>query len=459
MSRRHAELVADIDARTVHIRDIGSLLGTYVNDESRRIDKDTTCQLCDGDLVRFGSTIFRGASSSHQLCVRVRIEYLDRVSIAHCTARRVSSPEDTEDSDGDDPRVAAIDSTRSGVGAKVSRPEVIDLTSPSPTRSAILPATTRGSRRLALSPVFRQGTEAEGFRGYAEDGDLDGSDAESDNLSEAQGFATSSDSEGDQRDVWSDGYSSDEESLAEDSDGQSLWGAERDDLDVEDDLDADSAAAPAPNDAPLMTSYSRPPGAACIHPPLPAVAPLASGNNTVTAKSSLSSLERHVVEVMGANTGARDCSEVRQVDESPAVHQETSKRYQSPSDMPVAPEASAPACRAHVRTSAVAKRKAADMSTVRADAAWRSAQSPRSTGKEDGAFQTAAIDGRRSLEAADQRLVSLPPASRPHSTDDEQRPKKKARAIAERVGYAALGGATVGVVMLGSLIRTAPSLL
>lgn len=55
--------------------------------------------------------------------------------------------------------------------------------------------------------------------------------------------------------------------------------------------------------------------------------------------------------------------------------------------------------------------------------------------------------------------VSLPsPPTTPQDRDRaDARPSKKIRKIAERVGYAALGGATVGAMVFTSLIYTAPS--
>lgn len=53
-------------------------------------------------------------------------------------------------------------------------------------------------------------------------------------------------------------------------------------------------------------------------------------------------------------------------------------------------------------------------------------------------------------------LLPSPPPS-PEETVGVERPTKRMKAIAERVGYAALGGATVGAMVLTSLIYTAPS--
>lgn len=50
-----------------------------------------------------------------------------------------------------------------------------------------------------------------------------------------------------------------------------------------------------------------------------------------------------------------------------------------------------------------------------------------------------------------------PPTTPNEQTDPEPRPNKRVKRIAERVGFAALGGATVGALVLSSLIYTAPS--
>lgn len=56
----------------------------------------------------------------------------------------------------------------------------------------------------------------------------------------------------------------------------------------------------------------------------------------------------------------------------------------------------------------------------------------------------------------DQTPLPSPPPSPEEVTTLEQRPTKKIKRIAERVGYAALGGVSVGAMVLTSLIYTAP---
>lgn len=57
----------------------------------------------------------------------------------------------------------------------------------------------------------------------------------------------------------------------------------------------------------------------------------------------------------------------------------------------------------------------------------------------------------------DQKSLPSPPPSPEEVTTLEQRPTKKIKRIAERVGYAALGGVSVGAMVLTSLIYTAPN--
>lgn len=59
--------------------------------------------------------------------------------------------------------------------------------------------------------------------------------------------------------------------------------------------------------------------------------------------------------------------------------------------------------------------------------------------------------------SSDQIPLPSPPPSLRESASPEQRPTKKIKKIAERVGYAALGGVSVGAMVLTSLIYTAPS--
>ncbi|KAK8004965.1 hypothetical protein PG990_011002 [Apiospora arundinis] len=65
MSRTHAELVANMEKKTVSIKDIGSLHGTFIikkdipNSETR-VAEDTPTELISGDNIRFGVEILRG---------------------------------------------------------------------------------------------------------------------------------------------------------------------------------------------------------------------------------------------------------------------------------------------------------------------------------------------------------------------------------------------------------------
>lgn len=91
------------------------------------------------------------------------------------------------------------------------------------------------------------------------------------------------------------------------------------------------------------------------------------------------------------------------------------------------------------------KRKAAAISTVtQAEEMWQ--------------------DEQRNEDSTKDPVVQpiSPPASPPGSnsqvlSEPSSRPAKRMRRIAERVGYAALGGATVGAMIVTSLIYTAPS--
>ncbi|KAK4229626.1 hypothetical protein QBC38DRAFT_98008 [Podospora fimiseda] len=70
MSRKHAEIVVDLDREMVAIKDEGSLHGTYVNDKTR-VDQELR-KLQVGDKITFGTSIFRGSSEFSPAVAYVR---------------------------------------------------------------------------------------------------------------------------------------------------------------------------------------------------------------------------------------------------------------------------------------------------------------------------------------------------------------------------------------------------
>lgn len=61
--------------QAVEIRDLGSLHGTYINDEQDRIAADSPRQLRNGDQIRFGVSLQRNGESFSPLKVKVGIEF------------------------------------------------------------------------------------------------------------------------------------------------------------------------------------------------------------------------------------------------------------------------------------------------------------------------------------------------------------------------------------------------
>ncbi|KAK3685868.1 hypothetical protein B0T22DRAFT_232993 [Podospora appendiculata] len=78
MSRQHAEIIADMEEKSVQVRDLGSLHGTYINNESNRLERDELRGLKDGDKLRFGVGIWRGSDSFAPTTVKVGIAYNHR---------------------------------------------------------------------------------------------------------------------------------------------------------------------------------------------------------------------------------------------------------------------------------------------------------------------------------------------------------------------------------------------
>ncbi|KAM0809340.1 hypothetical protein AB5N19_09683 [Seiridium cardinale] len=68
MSREHAELTADFDQKTVLVEDTGSLHGTFRRseheDKEDRICTREKVSLRDGDIIRFGTDIYRGQQTN-----------------------------------------------------------------------------------------------------------------------------------------------------------------------------------------------------------------------------------------------------------------------------------------------------------------------------------------------------------------------------------------------------------
>ncbi len=59
----------------MEIRDLGSLHGTYINDDEERIQRKGVRELKDGDYIKFGVPISRGEEQFQPTKVKVGIEF------------------------------------------------------------------------------------------------------------------------------------------------------------------------------------------------------------------------------------------------------------------------------------------------------------------------------------------------------------------------------------------------
>ncbi|KAI1418415.1 hypothetical protein F5Y13DRAFT_149122 [Hypoxylon sp. FL1857] len=116
MSRQHAELVLDCESvpKTIYIKDIGSLHGTFHTpwDGTRgesRLEQQKPVMLSNGDSLRFGTDIFRGSETFPPCFVdffmigQEQLPHNQSTPIVHLPANRVFTiPDDDLDDDDDD---------------------------------------------------------------------------------------------------------------------------------------------------------------------------------------------------------------------------------------------------------------------------------------------------------------------------------------------------------------------
>ncbi|KLU86499.1 hypothetical protein MAPG_05511, partial [Magnaporthiopsis poae ATCC 64411] len=116
MSRDHAELVADMEAKTVAVRDVGSTHGTFLNDVA--INRNTAHPVKTGDKLRFGVSINRDRDAFTPITVELGIKFANR-----CGPVTFQVPEDSEIEDTQADHVD-VDLTQE------PDTEIVDLTSP-----------------------------------------------------------------------------------------------------------------------------------------------------------------------------------------------------------------------------------------------------------------------------------------------------------------------------------------
>ncbi|KAK1771072.1 hypothetical protein QBC33DRAFT_229729 [Phialemonium atrogriseum] len=98
MSREHAEIVADFNNQVVNLRDLGSLHGTYINDEDERLPVKEPREVHDGDRIRFGVPILRNGEAFTPAKVKVGIAFnRSRVQSAGCSTFAVPEGSDVEE--------------------------------------------------------------------------------------------------------------------------------------------------------------------------------------------------------------------------------------------------------------------------------------------------------------------------------------------------------------------------
>ncbi|KAK0720753.1 hypothetical protein B0H67DRAFT_552875 [Lasiosphaeris hirsuta] len=134
MSRKHAEIVADLRDKKVEIRDLGSLHGTYLNNEVEKIPKNELRELKDGDSIKFGVPVLRGHDTFSPTTVKVGISFdpREQTTAEEKTTTTFQVPEgsddgsDVEDSSSDDSR-SVKENTEPIPGPSMAR-NFIDLT-------------------------------------------------------------------------------------------------------------------------------------------------------------------------------------------------------------------------------------------------------------------------------------------------------------------------------------------
>ncbi|KAL2023797.1 hypothetical protein VTK56DRAFT_1064 [Thermocarpiscus australiensis] len=135
MSRQHAEIVADMEAKRVEVRDLSSLHGTFLNG-SEGICVKGFRELKDGDTLTFGVPIWRGPEKFTPITVKVGISFSDRGGAGTNTFQVPDGSDDDDLSDMDDRPGSGGPSLKKTNGPSQSVPDnransqvnIIDLT-------------------------------------------------------------------------------------------------------------------------------------------------------------------------------------------------------------------------------------------------------------------------------------------------------------------------------------------
>ncbi|KAK1760568.1 hypothetical protein QBC47DRAFT_367527 [Echria macrotheca] len=97
VSRKHAEITAHVEQETVTIKDLGSLHGTYLNNETEKIPQNEPQELKDGDIIKFGATVWRDSEHFNPAKIAVGIQYVQKDSTPVATFRVPEGSEDGSD--------------------------------------------------------------------------------------------------------------------------------------------------------------------------------------------------------------------------------------------------------------------------------------------------------------------------------------------------------------------------
>ncbi|KAH6985730.1 hypothetical protein BKA56DRAFT_613159 [Ilyonectria sp. MPI-CAGE-AT-0026] len=128
MSRDHAHLKLDAEKQKVYIKDIGSLHGTFKNEQ--RLSKNVPSSVGTGDIIRFGISIDRGADRYPPCTMEARFKFGTASPEDRPKVFRVPDDSDVEDSSSDDDQ--SIRNSSDILRNANIRPAAFPSSSPSP---------------------------------------------------------------------------------------------------------------------------------------------------------------------------------------------------------------------------------------------------------------------------------------------------------------------------------------
>ncbi|KAF7536852.1 hypothetical protein G7Z17_g12969 [Cylindrodendrum hubeiense] len=128
MSRDHAHLKLDAEKQKVYIKDIGSLHGTFKNEQ--RLAQNVPSSVGTGDVIRFGISIDRGSDRYPPCTMEARFKFGTASPEDRPKVFRVPDDSDVEDSSSDDDQSVRISSDI--LRSSNIRPAAYPSSSPSP---------------------------------------------------------------------------------------------------------------------------------------------------------------------------------------------------------------------------------------------------------------------------------------------------------------------------------------